>query len=204
MHTLTCTDTCSPPPTPPCIIEEWASLCSLRLRTPLFQFCHCRNHRGPFHNANAAELGLMTRATWTWMKQKPLLRVKAKAGLIGRSLPASVGAKRDKQFPAGPRGGGGAVGESSSPPACIPSISCTASWTGIRKQIPTVISQQQRGCYIVWTWGLCAGYVCCKYKVSPPGAFSSQVSPRARWLKYWTGSWIFHVSTGIYAELSTL
>lgn len=44
-----------------------------------------------------------------------------------------------------------AVSESSSWSACIPSISCTASWTRIRRQIPTVISQQQRGCYIVWS-----------------------------------------------------
>lgn len=42
-----------------------------------------------------------------------------------------------------------AVSESSSSSACIPSISHTASWTRIRRQIPTVIREQQRSCYIV-------------------------------------------------------
>lgn len=41
------------------------------------------------------------------------------------------------------------VSESSSSSACIPSISYTASWIRIRRKIPTVISQQQKGCYIV-------------------------------------------------------
>lgn len=38
-----------------------------------------------------------------------------------------------------------AVSESSSLSACIPSISRSASWTTIRRQVPAVISEQQRG-----------------------------------------------------------
>lgn len=98
----------------------------------------------------------------------------AQAGPIPPSLLASVKEKGQRSFVRSKE----AVSESSSWSACIPSISCTASWTRIRRQIPTVISQQQRGCYIVWScWcrGLCAGYVVCEYKVVPPGAFSGQV-----------------------------
>lgn len=53
--------TCSPPPTPQCILEDWVSLCSFRLRTLVF-FClhplHCNITVVPTRNANATELGL--------------------------------------------------------------------------------------------------------------------------------------------------
>lgn len=67
--------------------------------------------------------------------------------------------------------------------ACIPSISCTASWTGIRRQIPRVISEQQRGCYTVQTMGLCASYV--DYKGAPPTT-SREPSP-ARFCPVFSG-----------------
>lgn len=75
----------------------------------------------------------------------------ARAGLIPPSLLASVKAKGQSVCFFFSFRSEEAVSESSSLSSCIPSISHTASWTRIGRQISTVISQQQRGCYIVWS-----------------------------------------------------
>lgn len=149
MHILTCTDTCSQTPTQQCIIEDWVWLCSLQLRPPILSVTTPAIGKSllPLSQCEFCQAGINY---WCYLdpdETKASALSEAQAGPIPPSLLASVKEKGQRSFVRSKE----AVSESSSWSACIPSISCTASWTRIRRQIPTVISQQQRGCYIVWS-----------------------------------------------------
>lgn len=162
-------------PTPPthhnallktgCDIQS--SMCSSWLRTPVF-FClhppHCNITVFPTRNANATELGLNYKCYLNPHETK-VSEVKHELGWYLHHC-WRVWKHRDKGFFFFFSRSEEAVSESSSLSSCIPSISHTASWTRIGRQISTVISQQQRGCYIVWSrvilgplWLLCGLWV---------------------------------------------
>lgn len=92
-------------------------------------------------------------------------------------------------FLSDPKGGLPVIFSTLSP--CVPSLSCAASWSKIRRRIPTVISQQQRRRHVARRRAIlghlcevCGLWVWCR-------SSSVQVLPHARWLRHSTGSLIF-------------